>query len=410
MVAFAFPPYNSGSGGLRAYNFYKYLPQYGWRAHVLTVKENVYDFVDSTFKLNISDDVTRVFCFDAKRKLSIKGRYPAVLAFPDRYSSWLPSGLIAGMKIVRKEPILALYSTLQIPTAHLIGLGLKKLTGLPWIAEFRDPWIEDYLPNSSSFRSRIEGRLEKNIVESADIVLLTTNSLRDYFLRRYKHVDPNRFRVIYNGFEENYFAHILAEAPSREKEYFNLIHAGAINGEFRNPYPVMKALSELISEEAIPSKELRLTFIGSGEYTASQGFLRDVSDLGLEKQINIIDRLPYELCIKWLQSADILLLLQYSQEVEMLIPAKTFEYLRIGNPILALADEGETKQLIESCNAGWAKNPDDIQGIKNTIYQIYDTYRKGIAWQGPSKEKVTEYSREILTGKLAAFLEELSMG
>src|SRR5207249_11381352 len=66
-------------------------------------------------------------------------------------------------------------STSPPPTTHLIAVVLKALTGLPWVADFRDPWIEEgFYPLPGTLRYRVETILEQQVIRCADRVTVTT--------------------------------------------------------------------------------------------------------------------------------------------------------------------------------------------------------------------------------------------
>jgi hypothetical protein len=132
LVAHHYPPDGSSSGVLRPLKFSKYLSRYGWKPHVLTLKESLYAVRDDTLMGQIPEDVMvhRTVGLDSSRHLSIKGRYLAALSVPDRFVMWLPFAVAAGVRAIKKYGIRAIYSTSPPPTTHLIALGLKKLTGI----------------------------------------------------------------------------------------------------------------------------------------------------------------------------------------------------------------------------------------------------------------------------------------
>jgi hypothetical protein len=68
--------------------------------------------------------VKRAVAFDTGRHLSIRGRYLSWMAYPDRWVSWMLGAIPSGLRLIRKR------------------LALHKLTGLPWVADFRDPMTE----------------------------------------------------------------------------------------------------------------------------------------------------------------------------------------------------------------------------------------------------------------------------
>src|SRR6185503_12411693 len=122
-------------------------------------------------------------------------------------------------------------------TAHLIAWRLSVLLHKPWVADFRDPWIEDppepQAPSGAVFRS-IDKWLEKKVISCCAHVTASTSDLRDALVERYPSQPRTKFSAIPNGYDEADFAqlpHAVGVADGR----LNMLHAGNINPEFRDP-------------------------------------------------------------------------------------------------------------------------------------------------------------------------------
>src|SRR5690606_32258303 len=141
LIAYHFPPVAGSSGVQRTLRLAQYLPEYGWQPIVLTVQSSAYDRIDASSLAEIppSCEVVRTPCLDARRHLSLRGRYPRFAALPDRWASWRLWGVRQGLRLVRHHAVDALWSTYPIATAHQIGAAIARRSRKPWIADFRDP-------------------------------------------------------------------------------------------------------------------------------------------------------------------------------------------------------------------------------------------------------------------------------
>ena len=149
MVAYHYPPIHESSGVQRTLAFSHYLRDHGWDSIILTVKPRTYQAVDDSFRNEVEEGITvkRTFALDAGRDLAIRGRYPGILAVPDRWVSWWGTAVPAAMRLIREFRPQAIWSTYPIATAHLIALTVQRISNLPWIADFRDLMTEHGFPS-----------------------------------------------------------------------------------------------------------------------------------------------------------------------------------------------------------------------------------------------------------------------
>jgi len=148
MIAYHFPPLHGSSGMQRTLRFARYLPDHGWEPIILAPSPRAYEQIDSGQLADIPQQVRihRAFALDTARHLKVMGRYPRVLALPDRWVSWWLGAVPAGWYLIKKYKPDVIWSTYPIATAHLIGLTLQRLTGIPWMADFRDPMVQPDYP------------------------------------------------------------------------------------------------------------------------------------------------------------------------------------------------------------------------------------------------------------------------
>ncbi len=63
-----------------------------------------------------------------------------LLFFPDVHLGWIPHCVVKSLAIIRRHQVSVIYVTCSPFSAAFTGLILKKLTGLPLVLDFRDPW------------------------------------------------------------------------------------------------------------------------------------------------------------------------------------------------------------------------------------------------------------------------------
>jgi len=343
MVAFHYPPQCVSSGVQRTVNFVRHLPDLQWNPVVLSANERAYEVHSKAFMPDWKDDntVVRAFALDASRHLGIGRRYPRLLALPDRWSSWWLGGTRAGKRLIRENGVDVIWSTQPIPTAHMIALSLVKWSGLPWIADFRDPIINRTPPADRLLRSALQ-RIESRTIALASRCVFTTEAMAAMYRQRYPQA-AEKFVVIPNGYDESVFDSGHPNRFGAAPDKLLILHSGHIYPAERDPSALFKAIRSLLDRGLIDPDRLCLRFRASG----SDPLLLDLAKQhGVEHVLDLASPLPYQEAINEVMAADVLLVLQGSA-FNAQVPAKTYEYLRAGRPILALTDPtGDTTALL----------------------------------------------------------------
>jgi len=406
MIAFHYPPLLGSSGWLRTAAFARYLPDFGWRPRVLSAHPRAYATVSDEHLAAVAGiPVVRAFALDTARHLAVAGRYPLLLALPDRWVAWLPGALAAGLRIVRRERPAVLWSTFPIPTAVLAGLILQRLTRLPWVLDLRDAMLDPDFPETRAER-RVYAWLERAAVGRAAAVVVTTPGAARLYRARYPELPPEHFQVLPNGYDEAVFRRL---APARSAPLvqrsgrLRLVHSGLLSAVDRNPDCFFQALAELKRSGRLPAG-LQVVLRGSGE---EAGYLARLHALGIGDLVELAAPVSYDDALQEMLAADGLLLFQGST-CNHAIPAKVFEYLRAQRPILALTDPaGDTAALLRQLGTGRIVRLDSAQEIAAALPAFCDEIRNG-RYPLPDPAAVQRYSRAALTAGLAEIFDAVS--
>ncbi|NDP41165.1 MAG: glycosyltransferase family 4 protein [Aromatoleum sp.] len=413
-VAFHVPPEASSSGVLRTLKYIRYLDELGWRVTVVCPDVEAYAITDSALESQFprSCRVVRTRFLNTKRHLSLFRRYPALLAVPDAWVGWLPWGVAAGARTFASDPFDLVYSTSPHATAHLIAWRIAKRTRRPWVADFRDPWFEDDpepgAPSGPVFRG-IDRWLERRVIESCQAVVTSTTSLRDTLRARYRREAPEKFTAIFNGYDEADFASLPVE--TRSDTDLVVLHAGIVNGEFRDPRPLFVAVRRCADEGLIAIDRLRIRFLGGGSFGESTEVTAAVRQLGLDRIVEFLPRVPYAESLRELAGADVLLLLQSSPDTTGLVPAKLYEYLRAQKPVVALVQSGATGEILGMVRGGWTADPDDANALHAVMAEVFARWRAGtLRDEKADLSLLRRFDRKALTAELALLFDRLHAG
>jgi glycosyltransferase involved in cell wall biosynthesis len=408
MIAYHFPPLAGSSGIQRTLRFARHLPQFGWEPLILTAHPRAYARTsdDQLDDVPPGSAVARAFALDATRHFAVAGRYPAFLARPDRWMTWWLGAIPHGLEMIRRHRPQVIWSTYPIATAHRIGYTLHRLSGVPWVADFRDLMVQDGYPADPrtwrSFKA-----IEEKTVRAASCSVFTTLGAEQIYRARYPDAD-GRLAVIENGYDEESFAILEAsggDAGPLTPGAVTLLHSGTVYPSERDPSRFFEALRRMLDNGSLTDGELRVRLRAS----AHEAVLKPmVESYRLTEVVELAAPLPYRDALEEMMRADGLLVLQ-AANCNAQIPAKVYEYLRCRRPIVALTDPaGDTAALLRRAGIPNIARLDSAQEIAVELRRFVDAVRGGRA-PTPNDDAVTSASRLHRTEELATLLERLAL-
>ena len=408
MVAFHFPPLAGSSGIQRTLCFARHLPRFDWEPLILTAHTRAFERVsdDQLGDLPSEVIVERAFALDSARHLAILGRYPAFAARPDRWITWWLGAVLQGLAMIRKYRPDALWSTYPIATAHKIGHTLQRLSGVPWIADFRDPMAQDGYPaDPKTWQSFKE--IEERALRSASFSVFVTPGAARMYQERYPDVPGSRLAVIENGYDEENFAELDRSAVVRGPLLpgtFTLLHSGVVYPSERDPTQLLQALRHMFDEGGLKPGELRVRLRAPVHETL---LAKLIDYYRLADIVELAPPIPYRQALQEMMRADGLLVLQATNCNDQ-IPAKVYEYFRCRRPIIALTDPaGDTASLLRKAGIHNIARLDSAEEIAFELRRFLDQVRRGEAAM-PEDAFVMGASRLIRTRELAGLLDRLA--
>lgn len=325
----------------------------------------------------------------------------AFMTLPDREVSWIAPATWAGWRHARRVRPDVIYSSGPPFSAHMVSLLISRLTGTPWVADFRDPWARaPWREDRFEFERRAWTMFERRVIKRASAVVFASQTNRDDFAREYGAGAAQRFVFIPNGCEPGDFAGLVPAADSNGR--FVLLHAGSLYGA-RNPAGLFRAVAAAIASGAIDRSSFQLRFLGRVGLPGVD--LASVArDLGLADVVEFVSQVPRRTSLQQMMDASGLLIVQPVTTVA--VPAKLYEYMAAGRPILALAEPGgETAVLVEEAKAGITVRAEDEAAIAQGLAALIDLTRRGFT---PVAREA--YDGNVRAAELRGVLERVSAG
>jgi glycosyltransferase involved in cell wall biosynthesis len=419
-VSAGFPPWR-GVGAVRPFKFVKYLPEYGWDPIVLAMRGGGDEFGMSL--LEQLDPTTRVYrtaaVVPSQRLVAKMGSHalgPRVrlwqrilrglrtaLLIPDDFIGWLPFALARGLQILRRERVDVVFSTSPPATAHIVAYLLSWWAGLPLVVDFRDPWTQHPLHHwlQNPMRLRIEELLERRVLQRAARAIGVSQPRTAAMAAKYPDIPFERFLTITNGFDRADYGPPAA-VPTGER--FAVVYTGSFSYWRQDTF--LDALEAALRESTDLGADLEVVFAGEG----SEGLARQVRARRLEGTVHVLGLVPYERSIALQKGADVLLLfLGPGGLLSTCYPAKVFEYIATGRPILALTTGGITGDLVLEAGTGRVVAPDDASSIKQALLGLYSEWRTDSLPTLRDPSFPERFERRALTERLARIFDQAAV-
>lgn len=403
IVAHFFPP-QGGAGVQRTLKFVKYLSEFGWQPVVLTVRSTS-TLQDPSLLREIPDSAliyrTPALQLPALLPWRIRQWLTRWLLIVDGQLGWLPFAVSTGRRIIREQNIATIYTTSAPYTDHLIGLCLKRQTGLPWFADFRDPWADNFAAHYATvWHERKVHNLERQVFSSADRIGVTADRQREFYCCKYGERIGAKVLTITNGYDPTDSIEPTTQV-ARDTSTFTLTYMGSLYGT-RTASPFIKGLHQAIQDGSLPRERVKVHFVGN----TGQEIEKILAKTGLGSIVIRSRYVPHQEVMAHLSAADVLLLIQ-STDSELTIPAKVFEYLATHRPILALIPPGATADILANIGGSMIIAPDDVAGIAKSLGQLYKAWGTKTLESSVKPEMLRAYERRSLTRTLAQVLDEM---
>lgn len=403
MIAYHFPPFAASSGIQRTLGFARHLPAFGWEPLILTAHPRAYGHQsDEHVKQDdLAVIVERAFALDTSRHVAVKGRYPAFMARPDRWISWWLGAVPKGLAMIRRYRPQAIWSTYPIATAHKIACTLQRLSGLPWIADFRDPMAQEGYPEDPKTWQSFK-RIEELTLRKASRAVFVTPGAARLYRERYRGA---KIEVVENGYEESSFADLDQQPrPPLVPGKLTLLHSGVVYPSERDPTQLFGALRRF--KEAGLGAALHVRLRGAGHEALMTRF---INEAGVADMVELAPPISYRQALVEMVRADGLLVLQAANCNDQ-VPAKVYEYLRSGRLILAFTDPaGDTAALLRNAGVHRIARLDSEEEIFRALVRFVDDARNGDP-ASPSEVVARSASRFARTEQFVGVLDQTIAG
>ncbi len=423
VITYYWPPVG-GSGVQRWVKFAKYLPSEGWQPVIYTPSNPDMGSVDESLLSDIpakAEIIKRPIFepYGIYRKLTgSKGQIKieansggdgkksllkrislwirSNFFMPDPRCLWIGPSIRFLKKYLKEHPVDIIVSTGPPQSMHLIARKVSLATGIPWVADFRDPWTKIFYFKHLMLGKRAERKhheLEQRVLDDATAVVAVSPMVQADFAAMTK----TPVCLVTNGYDESDYA----EAVVPEKG-FNVVHTGLLTAE-GNPVELWKILGDKCREDADFAASFRLTLAGKTDETV----LESIRKAGLGDYLTDLGYIDHNKAVQQQRKASVLILpIREEPETKAILPGKLFEYLAARRPILGVGTgEGAMSVVLKETGAGRIFDWDDSAGISKYVDSLWNAFKAG-GVMIPDAD-IDKYSRRMTTRKMVELFNSL---
>lgn len=447
IVTYAFPP-AAFVGVHRTLKYCKYLVRHGWTPIVLAARPIGVSYIDENLLRDLPQEVVihRTLDIDpakwedklterrrrrsspatssthavhassedrpAATQIGVLGRLKKLIKSllkhsPDSHVFWVPFAFVRGVAILLSARVDVVYSTSPPHSTHLAAYLLAKCFRKPYVLDFRDPWP---VSGSAQFPgdkipalARLEHCAKRTIVREAARVICVSKGERDELRAEFPECDAERFTFITNGYDPSDLgaAGVMVDRSPR----LNLIHAGTIYAGIAGEF--FEALRQLVQADPVTARSMQVQLLGdiACDYTDTVRFLEDA---GIVKVHGV---LPHARALQMVHACDVPIILMGGKTfLPSHLPAKVFEYLHAGKPILAIAEEGEVTEILRRSGLGIVVRPHSAAKVADTLRELVAQHAAGRLTRMADRPYIRSFERAALTQQLVGVLDAVRDG
>lgn len=431
IISYYWPP-TGGSGVQRWVKFAKYLPSEGWQPVIYTPENPEQLAVDESLAAEVpeaaevvktriiepyelykkllrrsghSKEAVEVNPVNAQNKSLLQKAAMWVrgnLFRPDPRCLWIGPSVRFLKKYLSEHPVDLIVSTGPPQSMHMIGLRLSRETGLPWIADFRDPWTKIFYFKHLSMTPATERwhkKMEKKVLDEASAVVAVSPLVQQEF----QAMTDTPVELITNGFDEcDFSSEPCTQAYGGASQEFTITHTGLFAAD-GNPTVLWDVLAEKCHADEAFRKLLRIKLIGKTD----DQILKALKDRGLEESLINMGYQTHSIAVDQQRQASVLILpLRKEPEYRAVLPGKLFEYLASQRPILGIGQpDGAMAMIVNETGTGTVIDWNDKEGISQYIEQCWKRHLEGrLSSDGAD---LSRFTRRSLTRRMAGLFDKI---
>jgi len=408
VFAYYYPPMGL-SGVQRVAKFTKYLPDFGWRPHVITSGPTAYYAHDESMLKELAERDIVIYRTSGKdpnallaRKGTVKmprefirkflSRISNTFLLPDNKKSWSNQALVLARELTKTIPFDVIFVSGPPFSAMMSAAKLSTETGIPLVVDYRDLWYGNqfhFYP--TPWHAHKHQRYEQEVLKHASRVIVTNRRIKERLIASYTHLSFEDVVIIPHGFDPLDIPNVL---DLRDRSTFKITYSGLFY-DFVTPLYFFKAVKKFIT--ANPDAKIELHFAG----VLRDEYKKMARKQGVDNLLIDHGYLPHKEAVDLLMHSDALwMMVGEGRNTDTVSSGKLYEYFGTQKPLLVSVQQGALRRDAERYGAAWITDPYDVDAIAQCLAEMYERW-KSDTLPAPEPTVVAQFDRRALTDVLA---------
>lgn len=325
IVAYWYLVENAASGQIQRH-FVRKLVDMGFYPTIICAGKHEDRCVDGVRIVSVPENKVIKFFLKilSKNGLGEHLRLPDIIRF-----YWNKNALKAIHKLFRQTKYDYIHTINNPSSSHLIGIEIKRVYNIPWIAQFYDPWTNNPIDTFANMKVKeVNQMLEKEVAINANLILHTNDLMIQYW--------NDLYGTIFKGkvYRLNLMTEMVFPEAMPQNEKLVISHIGHFT-HYRNSVTFIEAINIIKKEKPHLLNKLEVNYIGA--VTSKEKLL--IENYGLVNCIRILGRLSEKECAPFFKESSMFLVIDTNNNPNVFFPSKILKYFFYQKPILGITTD-----------------------------------------------------------------------
>jgi glycosyltransferase involved in cell wall biosynthesis len=261
--------------------------------------------------------------------------------------------------------------------------------------------LETGRDRATRYRSILVGMLESLFMKVISTTITVNEEIASILSKKYN----TKVYTIYNAYSPTDIkfdsSHSIRRVINAKEDQFIVIYPGILSHN--------RGMSKVVDAVKFLNENISIVLIGYGPI--KEDLREEVSKLGLQDKVHVLDAVPYDIVIQYIATSDLGIMptLNSSESYKLELGNKFFQYIAAGIPV-GVSDQPVKKRMVERYGIGIVFNAEDPRDIAAKINVLSSEKNLYLLYMKNTRKAQKELCWEVEERKLLRLYENILVG